>query len=113
MESTALRPATSTTDLFVTHLTDLPVGEVTTVQPDKGPKIAVFHTEEGLFAIDDNCTHQDASLADGWVENCKVECPLHEACFDLRTGAAAGPPAKVPVRTYPVHVVDGVVMVSA
>ncbi|MFQ6325721.1 bifunctional 3-phenylpropionate/cinnamic acid dioxygenase ferredoxin subunit [Nocardia sp. CWNU-33] len=113
MESTVQRPATSTTDLFVAHLTDLPVGEVATVQPDGGTPIAVFHTEAGFFAIDDTCTHQDASLADGWVENCTVECPLHESCFDLRTGAVSGPPAKIPVRTYAVRVVDGDVMVAA
>jgi 3-phenylpropionate/trans-cinnamate dioxygenase ferredoxin subunit len=44
------------------------------VRLDTSPPIAVFHTEDGeLFALDDTCTHQDASLADGWVEGCEVE----------------------------------------
>ncbi|MBM7414888.1 bifunctional 3-phenylpropionate/cinnamic acid dioxygenase ferredoxin subunit [Rhodococcus sp. BP-349] len=90
----------------------LPLGEVATVTPPGHTAISVFHTEEGLFAIDDTCTHQDASLADGWVENCAVECPLHESCFDLRTGAPSGTPAKTPVRTYAVHVVDGAVVLD-
>lgn len=112
MESLAKRQASSTAELFVTRLDELPIGEVATVHPDSGAPISVFHTDEGLFAIDDTCTHQDASLADGWVENCTVECPLHESCFDLRTGQVSGPPAKTPVRTYPVRVADGDVLVT-
>ncbi len=52
------------------------------------PPIAVFLTEEGtVHALDDTCTHQDASLAAGWVEDCRVECPLHESTFSLTSGA--------------------------
>ena len=83
---------------------DLPVGEA--VRVDGPVPVAVFHTEDGFFAVDDTCTHQDASLADGWLEGCFVECPLHAARFDLRTGAPTCLPAKEAVRTYPV-VVDG------
>ena len=73
----------------------------------EGVPIALFHTDDGeFFAIDDTCTHQDASLADGWLEDCAVECPLHASRFDLRTGAVDAPPAKQPVRTHQV-VVDG------
>ena len=40
--------------------------------------IAVFRTEDDEFyALDDICTHGNASLADGWVEGAEVECPLH------------------------------------
>ncbi|OMH23151.1 bifunctional 3-phenylpropionate/cinnamic acid dioxygenase ferredoxin subunit [Tersicoccus phoenicis] len=77
------------------------------------PPIAVFRTEDGeVFAIDDTCTHQDASLADGWLEDCTVECPLHASRFDLRTGAVDAPPARRPVRTHRVEVVDGNVLVE-
>lgn len=113
MESPAKHTAAPGTELFVARLADLPVGEVTIVRTDDGIPISVFHTDEGLFAIDDTCTHQDASLADGWVEHCTVECPLHESCFDLRTGRVSGPPAKVAVRTYPVRVLDGDIVVTA
>lgn len=77
------------------------------------PPIAVFRTEDGeVFALDDTCTHQDASLADGWVEDCWVECPLHGSRFHLRTGAVDAPPAKLPVRTHRVEVRDGEVWVA-
>ena len=77
------------------------------------PPVAIFHTEDGeVFAVDDTCTHQDASLADGWLEGCEVECPLHASRFDLRTGQVDAPPAKKPIRTHRVEVTDGVVHVA-
>ena len=74
--------------------------------------IAIFNVDGELFAIDDTCTHQDASLADGWVEGYTVECPLHASCFDLRTGNPTGLPARIPVNTYPVVVENGVILVD-
>jgi 3-phenylpropionate/trans-cinnamate dioxygenase ferredoxin subunit len=88
---------------------DLPPGEATTVDGDVA--IAVFNVDGEFYAIDDTCTHQDASLADGWLDGCAIECPLHASCFDLRTGKPSGPPAKVAVRTHLVTVVDGTVYV--
>ena len=77
-----------------------------------GHPIAVFHADAGLFAIDDTCTHQDASLAEGYLDGCLVECPLHASFFDLRTGEVTAPPAKRPVRTYYVEVRDGIVEID-
>ncbi|MFK0290144.1 bifunctional 3-phenylpropionate/cinnamic acid dioxygenase ferredoxin subunit [Streptomyces sp. NPDC090442] len=93
----------------VCHLAELPAGE--SVRLDTAPPIAVFNADGELYAIDDTCTHQDASLADGWLEGCLVECPLHAASFDLRTGAATCLPARRPVRTHPVSVENGMVYV--
>jgi 3-phenylpropionate/trans-cinnamate dioxygenase ferredoxin component len=92
---------------------DIPLGEAVRVEASAEYEvpIAVFNVDGELLAIDDTCTHQDASLADGWVEGCAVECPLHAACFDLRTGMPSGPPAKMPVRTHEVVVEDGLVYV--
>jgi len=99
--------------IFVGSVDDIPLGEAVRVESGLGGAgpIAVFNVDGELFAIDDTCTHQDASLADGWVEGCAVECPLHAACFDLRTGMPSGPPAKLPVRTHEVVVDDGFVYV--
>ena len=74
--------------------------------------VAVFNVDGALYAIDDTCTHQDASLADGWVEGCAVECPLHAACFDLRTGATSGGPTSQGVRTHVVTVHEGTVYLA-
>ena len=95
----------------VCPLSDLAPGEARRVEAD--PPVAVFHTDDGdIYAIDDTCTHQDASLADGWLEGCEVECPLHASRFDLRTGAVDAPPAKKPVRTHEVSVDGGDVYIT-
>ncbi|TQS40931.1 bifunctional 3-phenylpropionate/cinnamic acid dioxygenase ferredoxin subunit [Cryptosporangium phraense] len=95
----------------VCPLDDLPPGEAHRLDAVT-PPITVFRTEDGeLFALDDTCTHQDASLADGWIEGCAVECPLHASRFDLRTGRPDGLPAKIGVRTHEVLVVDGTIHV--
>jgi 3-phenylpropionate/trans-cinnamate dioxygenase ferredoxin component len=106
--------STEPTDTTITacSVDDLVAGEglrVTSVSPP----IAVFLTEDGqVFALDDLCTHQEASLADGWVEECWVECPLHASRFDLRTGSVDAPPAKVGVRRHAIEVRDGQVLVT-
>ena len=70
------------------------------------PAIAVFNAEGTFFAISDICTHAEASLSEGQVDGETVECPLHGACFDLRTGEALTPPAIEPVQTFRVVVQD-------
>lgn len=94
----------------VCRLEDLPAGE--SVRLDTTPPVAVFNADGELFAVDDTCSHQDASLSEGWLEGCFVECPLHASTFDLRTGAPTCLPAKRSVRTYPIVVLDDVVYVN-
>ncbi|MFF9377629.1 bifunctional 3-phenylpropionate/cinnamic acid dioxygenase ferredoxin subunit [Streptomyces griseoluteus] len=94
----------------VCRLEDLPEGE--SLRLATAPPIAVFRTDDGsLYAVDDTCTHQDASLSEGWLEGCLVECPLHAAAFDLRTGAPTCLPARRALRTHLVTVDDGVIHV--
>jgi 3-phenylpropionate/trans-cinnamate dioxygenase ferredoxin subunit len=99
--------------LRICAVDDLPPGESRRVgPPDIDPAIAVFHTDDGeTLAIDDTCSHQQASLADGWLEGCEIECPLHSSRFDLRTGAVDAPPARLPIRTHRVVVQDGMIHV--
>src|SRR5689334_14533865 len=59
-----------------------------------------------LFAIGATCTHYGGNLADGLVRGKTVHCPLHHACFDLRTGQALRAPALDPVPRWQVEV-DG------
>ncbi|WP_042364843.1 bifunctional 3-phenylpropionate/cinnamic acid dioxygenase ferredoxin subunit [Streptacidiphilus neutrinimicus] len=96
--------------ITVCRIEDLPPGEALRVTEGVPAPIAVFNADGVLYAVDDTCTHQDASLADGWLEGCLVECPLHASSFDLRTGRPTCPPAKAALRTHRVQVVDGLVL---
>jgi 3-phenylpropionate/trans-cinnamate dioxygenase ferredoxin subunit len=102
---------TTAAAIEVCHIDDLPTGEVRLVGVE--PPVAVFNVEGVLYAIDDTCTHSNASLSDGDVDpiKCTVECPFHIAQFDLRTGKPRSLPASKPVRTHTVEVRDGVVTV--
>jgi 3-phenylpropionate/trans-cinnamate dioxygenase ferredoxin subunit len=69
-----------------------------------GRKIALYRSEGEFFATDDVCTHAYALLSDGFLEDGCIECPLHQARFDIRTGKALCEPATEDVATYPVRV---------
>jgi len=68
-----------------------------------GQPICVVCTETGeLYAIDDTCTHEKASLSEGQLVGTVVECPAHGSMFDATTGEAVGPPADKGVRIFAV-----------
>src|SRR5690606_38853644 len=48
---------------------------------------------DDFFAVSGSCTHYGGLLADGLIESDRVHCPLHHACFSLRTGEALAAPA--------------------
>lgn len=95
----------------VATLADIPEGEgvcidksVTGTEDD----IALLRDDDGtVWALDDTCTHADASLAEGWVEDGYVECPLHSSKFCLKTGAVDGLPATQATCPHRVEVRDG------
>ncbi len=83
---------------------EIPVGEAKAFEV-KGQWVAVFHTDDGSFyALDDICTHEEASLAEGDFDENHVECPMHGARFDLKSGKVLSLPAVVSVKSYPVRV---------
>ncbi len=81
---------------------DLAPGEVRGVEA-AGHSIAIYNSDDGLFATDNICTHAYACLSDGWLDGQTIECPLHAARFDIRTGKALDPPATEDLKTYPVR----------
>lgn len=91
--------------------------EVDDIAEDEGyplntvPPIALFRQGEEVFCLEDNCSHETYRLSEGWVEDCSVECALHAAKFDLRSGKAMCLPATQPVRTFEVRIDGGSVHV--
>jgi Ferredoxin subunits of nitrite reductase and ring-hydroxylating dioxygenases len=72
----------------------------------------VVRAEGEVFALRDECSHEEVPLSEGEIYDHTVECWLHGSCFDLRTGNPTGPPATEPVPTYPVKIEDGDVYVA-
>ena len=90
---------------------DLPEGEVLGVEIG-GRSIALYDVDGEIFATDNICTHAYARLSDGWLDGDLIECPLHAARFDVRTGKVLDPPATEDLKTYPVRVVDDEIQVK-
>lgn len=94
----------------VASVADFPPGSVRSCAVD-GVQIAVFNLGGSYYAIEDLCSHEASTLADGKLEGEEIVCPLHGAHFCIRTGAALSPPAYEAVPTFPVRVDHGVVQV--
>ncbi len=78
-----------------------------------GRTFAVYRSEEDeYYATDGLCTHEKVHLADGLVMGNIIECPKHNGRFDYRTGDAKGAPVCVNLRTYPVRIEDGAVLID-
>lgn len=68
--------------------------------------LALFNVEGDVFAIDDSCPHQGASLCGGRLEGRVIQCCAHGLRFDLRSGCLLNSTA-VKVANYPVEIIDG------
>jgi len=72
----------------------------------------VVRIESEVFAVSDMCSHSEASLSEGEVSDHKIECWLHGAEFDLRTGAALTPPATDSLEVFSVTLDGNTVTIS-
>jgi 3-phenylpropionate/trans-cinnamate dioxygenase ferredoxin subunit len=99
------------TGISVAAVDDIPEGEGIAIDRDvtgTDDDIALLRDDAGcVWALNNTCTHETASLAEGWVENGYVECPLHSSRFDLRTGEVSGLPATQDAVAHRVEVRDG------
>lgn len=87
----------------VASTSDLPIGRSLCVTVN-GHKVALFNVDGAYYAIDDRCSHAEASLSEGDIDGDVVICPRHGARFDIRSGRALSLPAWTPVATWPVKV---------
>lgn len=95
------------------------IAELESLPRDRGVRvtvadrtIAMFRIGDEVYAIGDQCSHAEASLAEGEVFECAVECPRHGSEFDLRTGEPHSLPATAPVPIYSVSIEDGTVYLN-
>ncbi len=101
-----------TTWIDVCAATDIPEEDVKRFD-NGGATYAVYRSADNkYYATDGLCTHEKVHLADGLVMDHIIECPKHNGRFDYRTGAAKGAPVCVDLKTYPVKVEGGRVLLG-
>src|ERR1700679_1903307 len=74
--------------------------------------VLVARSGDEIFAIGATCTHYNGPLAEGLIVGDTVRCPLHHACFSLRTGEALRAPALDPLSAWRVEPREGSVYVT-
>lgn len=95
--------------IVVAHVGDIDDGSGIAIPKERigtVEDVAVFNDGDQYFALDNMCSHEKTGIADGWVEDGCVECPLHASKFRLSDGAVLSPPAPAGVAAHSVHV-DG------
>ena len=90
------------------------IAEEDVMRFDHGERtFAIYRSpDDQYFATDGLCTHENIHLADGLVMDNIIECPKHNGRFDYRTGEAKGAPVCIYLRTYPVRVEGGKVLLN-
>lgn len=95
-----------------THEQWKPVALVKDISPDTGTlrvvvneeAVCLYKVDGAIFATQDKCPHGNASLADGYLENGTIECPLHQGVFDVATGKPLCPPVTTDIKVYEIKV---------
>lgn len=78
----------------------------------EGQDIALYKIKGALYATNNVCTHEFSLLSDGYIEDGCIECPLHQARFDIATGEVRAAPALEPIKTFPVKIESGQILVD-
>ncbi len=102
----------SETFVKVAQVQDVLPGQLLRVEV-AGRLICLARVDEQIYAVDDDCTHISGALDQGELEGCVLTCPLHLACFDVRTGKVLRGPARDDLPTYAVRIEGDDVLVAA
>ncbi len=97
----------------VCALSEIPADTIKQAALKDGAKIALYNVDGKVYATADACTHGAASLSeDGILDGQIVECSWHFGRFDVTTGEPCASPCTIPLKTYRVEIVDGIVSVE-
>jgi nitrite reductase/ring-hydroxylating ferredoxin subunit len=95
----------------VTPTSALAPGAMTWVVVDR-ERVLLANVDGMFYALRDACGHRQAPLSKGTLDGYVIECPLHFATFDVRTGKLLSGPVADDVPTYAVQVKDDTVYVK-
>ena len=95
----------------VTPASGLLPGAMTWVVVDR-ERVLLANVDGAFYALRDACGHRQMQLSKGRLDGHVVECPLHFATFDVRTGKLVSGPASADVPTYEVKIENDTVYVK-
>lgn len=91
---------------------DVPADEPLRVVLSDDHAVAVYLWQGRYYCTDDMCSHGEASLAEGFVDEGEIFCPFHMGSFCISTGEPRAAPCSVPVRAYNVTVENGMLLID-
>jgi nitrite reductase/ring-hydroxylating ferredoxin subunit len=89
----------------VASVGDIPAGEMLIVQVN-GDEVVLANVDGRMYAFGNDCSHRGGPLGEGILEGDTVECPWHQARFNVTSGHVVDPPATDPVPSFDVEI-DG------
>ena len=96
---------TDDTYIYVADVANIAPGTTMPVRA-AGRDILICHAKEDFFAVENQCSHARSKLEDGKLRAYRLICPLHGAAFDVRDGSVKGKPATLPIKIYPLRVIE-------
>lgn len=98
-------------DVHVAALDDIPVGTNRAFDIE-GRSVLIARTSHGVFAVENQCSHALQPLEGGKMKAVHIFCPLHGVRFDLRDGSPSGNTTRMSIRTWPVTIDDGQILIA-
>ncbi len=98
-------------EYFIANTSDLDENTMKSFSVE-GNEILLSRTNEGFFALGSHCTHYGAPLAEGVISGDRIVCPLHHACFNVKTGNMLEPPAQDSLPKFDLRIEEGKIFVS-
>ncbi len=98
-------------NVHVAALDDIPVGTNRAFEIE-GRSVLIARTSHGVFAVENQCSHALQPLEGGKMKAVHIFCPLHGVRFDLRDGSPSGNTTRMSIRTWPVTIADGHILIA-
>ena len=88
--------------ICIAQANEVTTGKMKRITLESGHRVLLVNVNGEFFCIDDTCSHEDASLYLGCLNDDLVKCPMHGSRFNVRTGQPMEEPADEPVATWPI-----------
>jgi 3-phenylpropionate/trans-cinnamate dioxygenase ferredoxin subunit len=93
--------------IAVAPITDIPENGMRTFALNGKPVLAA-RTPDGVFAIENRCSHALQALEGGQLRGFHIFCPAHGVRFEMRDGSAMGTLTKSPIAVWETEIINGV-----